>query len=108
MRERIALLAAAIVFGLLHLIPLFQGIANLVALPAYYAQLGIGEHTPWWLLVLGVALPPVAFTAALLIGRGRIISHRVALLLASLATVNALVLSAGALAPILLAFAAGA
>jgi hypothetical protein len=107
MRERIALVVAVVAFGLLHLIPLFQGVSNLVALPAYYAQLGIAAYTPWWLLVLGVAIPPVAYVAALLLGRRRLVTHRVALLLVSLATSNALVLSFGALAPILLAFAAG-
>jgi hypothetical protein len=107
MRERVVLIVAAVVFGLLHLIPLFQGISNLVALPVFYAQLGIGEYTPWWLLVLGVAVPPVAFAAALLLGRRRVVTHRVVLLAVSLATVNALVLSSGALAPILLAMQAG-
>lgn len=107
MRERIALIVAAVAFGVLHLIPLFQGISNLIALPSYYARLGIAGYTPWWLLVLGVAAPPVAFAAALLLGRGRVVTHRVALLLVSLATANALVLSFGALAPILLAMQAG-
>jgi hypothetical protein len=106
MRERVALIVAGIVFGLLHLIPLFQGISNLVALPVFYAQLNIAGYTPWWLLVLGVAIPPVSFVAALLIGRGRVVTHRVVLLAVSLATVNALVLSSGALAPILLALQA--
>jgi hypothetical protein len=52
-------------------------------------------------------VPPLAFAAALLLGRGRVVSHRVAVLAASLGTVNAVVLSSGALAPILLAFSAG-
>jgi hypothetical protein len=107
MRERVALVVAAVVFGLLHLIPLFQGISNLVALPVFYAQLGLTEYTPWWLLVLGVAVPPVAYAAALLLGRHRAVTHRVVLLAVSLAAVNALVLSSGALAPILLALQAG-
>jgi hypothetical protein len=107
MRERVVLVVAAVAFGLLHLIPLFQGVSNLVALPAYYAQLGIAAYTPWCLLVLGVAIPPVAYVAALLLGRRRLVTHRVALLAVSLATVNALVLSSGALAPILLAMQAG-
>jgi hypothetical protein len=54
-----------------------------------------------------VLIPPLAFVAALVIGRGRIVSHRVAVLAASLGTVNAVVLSSGALAPILLALSAG-
>lgn len=107
MRDRVALIVAAAAFGVLHLASLFQGVSNLVALPAYYEQLGIAAYTPWWLLVLGVAMPPLAYAGALLLGRGRILTHRVALLVTSLAAVNALVLSSGALAPILLAMAAG-
>jgi len=107
MRDRVIAVLLTVAFGVLHLHALFQGVANLVALPGYYEQLGIAGYTPWWLLVLGVAIPPLAYAGALLLGRGRILTHRVALLATSLATVDALVLSAGALAPILLAFAAG-
>ncbi len=94
-------------FGLLHLWALFQGVSNLIAVPGFYAQSGLAAYTPWWLLVLGVLVPVVTFAGAVLLGRGRVLSHRVALLLVSLATANALVLSAGALGPILLAWQAG-
>ena len=97
----------AVVFGLLHLWALFQGVSNLIALPGFYAQSGLGAYTPWWLLVLGVLVPVATFVAALLLGRRRMLSHRVALLVVSLATANAFVLSAGSLAPILLAWQAG-
>lgn len=97
----------AVVFGLLHLWALFQGVSNLIALPGFYAQSGLAAYTPWWLLVLGVLLPVATFVAAVLIGRRRMLSHRVALLVVSLATANAFVLSSGALAPILLAWQAG-
>lgn len=97
----------AIVFGALHLWALFQGVSNLIALPGFYAQSGLAAYTPWWLLVLGVLVPVATFVAAVLLGRRRMLSHRVALLVVSLATANAFVLSAGALAPILLAWQAG-
>lgn len=100
-------IALAVLFGVLHLWALFQGVANLVAVPTFYAQTGLAAFTPWWLLVLGVAAPVLTFVVALLLGRRRLLSHRVALLVVSLATANALVLSAGALGPILLAFQAG-
>jgi hypothetical protein len=96
-----------IVFGILHLWALFQGVSNLIALPGFYAQSGLAAYTPWWLLVLGVLVPVITFVAALVVGRRRMLSHRVALLVVSLATANAFVLSAGALAPILLAWQAG-
>jgi hypothetical protein len=97
----------AAVFGLLHLWALFQGVSNLIAVPGFYAQSGLAAYTPWWLLVLGVLVPLATFVAAVLLGRRRMLSHRVALLVVSLATANAFVLSSGALAPILLAWQAG-
>ena len=100
-------IVVALLFAALHGWALFQGVANLVALPAYYEATGLGAFTPWWLLVLGVVAPVATYLAALLLGRGRILSHRVALLAVSLATANAFVLSAGALAPLLLAWQAG-
>jgi hypothetical protein len=96
-----------LLFGVLHLWALFQGVSNLIAVPGFYTQTGLEQYIPWWLLVLGVIAPVVTFVAAVLLGRRRLLSHRVALLLVSLATANALVLSAGALGPILLAFQAG-
>jgi hypothetical protein len=99
-------IAITALFGLLHLWALFQGVSNLIAVPGFYAQTGLEQYTPWWLLVLGVIVPVVTFVAAVLLGRGRVLSQRATLLLVSLATANALVLSAGALGPILLAFQA--
>ena len=96
-----------VLFGVLQVWALFQGVSNLLAVPGYYAQSGLGAFTPWWLLVLGVIVPIATFLAAVLLGRGRVVSHRVALLLVSLATANAFVLASGALGPILLAFQAG-
>ena len=104
---RAAVILLAVVFGVLHAWAMFQGVANLAAVPGVYEQFGIAPYTPWWLLIVGVVLPPLAYVAALVIGRGRVVSHRVAVLAASLGTVNAVVLSSGALAPILLALSAG-
>jgi len=105
MKPSVILLSA--LFALLHLWALFQGVSNLVAIPTFYAQTGLAPYTPWWLLSLGVAMPLLTFAAALVIGRHRVLSHRVALLVVSLATANAFVLTAGALGPILLALQAG-
>ncbi|HEY4151950.1 MAG TPA: hypothetical protein VGM38_01375 [Pseudolysinimonas sp.] len=82
-----------VVFGLLFAYPLFEGISNLVALPPYYATLGIGSAVPWWLLVIGVAAPVLLFVAALLIGRGRELFARTLILAVGLAATNALALS---------------
>ena len=105
MKGSVILLSA--LFGLLHLWALFQGVSNLIAVPTFYAQAGLAAFTPWWLLVVGVLMPVLTFAAATVIGRGRVLSHRVALLVVSLATANAFVLTTGALGPILLALQAG-
>ncbi len=104
---RLSIVLVSLLFAALHLYSLFQGVANLVALPEFYDRLGLGALTPWWLLVAGVVAPPAAFAGAVALGRRRALSHRVALLAASLGTVNAIALSSGAIAPILLALAAG-
>ena len=103
-----AIVPLTLLMGVLHLWSLFQGVSNLLAVPGFYAQTGLADFTPWWLLVLGVVVPVVTFTAAVLLGRGRILSHRVVLLAVSLGAANAFVLASGALGPILLAFQAGA
>ena len=82
-----------VVFALLYAYPLFEGVSNLIALPPYYASIGIGSAVPWWLLVIGVAAPVILFVAALLIGRGRELFARALLLAVGLAATNALVLS---------------
>lgn len=104
---RPAIIAVTLALAVLHLWALFQGLSNLIAVPGFYAQQGLAQYTPWWLLVLGVAVPVITFTVAVLLGRGRPLAHRVAVLVVSLATANAVVLSSGPLGPILLAWQAG-
>jgi hypothetical protein len=81
------------VFALLYAYPLFEGISNLIALPPYYAGLGIGGAVPWWLLVIGVAAPVLLYLAALWVGRRRELFPRALILAVGLAATNALVLS---------------
>lgn len=64
-------LAVAIVFGLLYAYVLWTAIGNLVALPATF-----GSVTPWWLLVLDVVLPVIAYVIAFVLGRRRPLLHR--------------------------------
>lgn len=82
-----------IVFAILYAYPLFEGISNLIALPPYYASLGIGGAVPWWLLVIGIAAPVLLFFAAFWIGRGRELFPRALILAVGLAATNALALS---------------
>lgn len=102
---RLGWIALVVLLALLHTWAVFQGIANLIAAPAAFAQ--FGAPVPWWLIILGLIVPVVTFVSALILGRGRILSHRVALLVVSLATANAFVLASGALGTLVLAFQAG-
>lgn len=86
-----------VLFGVLYALVLLPAISNLVALPEYYAFFGIGDATPWALLVAGVALPVVGYVVAVLLGRRRPAADRAILLAAGLAVTWALTLSLAAL-----------
>ena len=42
-----------LVFAILYAYPLFEGISNLIALPAVYRAGGAGDAVPWYLLIVG-------------------------------------------------------
>jgi hypothetical protein len=54
----------AVVFGVVYAYVLWNAIGNLINLPPTF-----GSATPWWLLILDVAVPVVAFAVAFLLGR---------------------------------------
>jgi len=82
-----------IVFAVLFGYPLFEGISNLIALPAVYEAEGIGGAVPWYLLVTGVVAPVILYLGALLLGRGRELFPRALMLAVGLAATNATFLS---------------
>jgi hypothetical protein len=77
-----ASLVVAAVFGLLYAYVLWNAIGNLVNLPKEF-----GSVTPWWLLVLDVAVPVVAFAAAWFVGRRRSLGARAVFFLIGFAVV---------------------
>ena len=79
-----------IVFGVLFALGFVMPVSDLTALPAVYAAYGIGDAVPWPLLVLAVALPPVFYVGALLLGRGRPPFSRALILTVALAASFAL------------------
>jgi len=85
-------------FALLYLYDVWEAVSTLIELPRFYAAIGLAsDQVPWWLLIAGVALPPLVYTAAILIGR-RLSPGRFAfVLLVGLAVVAALSLGAVAL-----------
>jgi hypothetical protein len=77
-----ASVSIAVVFGLLNAYALWTAIGNLVTLPKAF-----GSVTPWWLLILDVAVPLLAYTAAFLLGRRASLGARTAFFLVALAVV---------------------
>jgi hypothetical protein len=57
-------IVVAILFGLVYAYILWNAVGNLVNLPK-----ALGELTPWWLLIVDVAVPVVAFGVAFVLGR---------------------------------------
>jgi hypothetical protein len=74
--------AVAIVFGLLNAYVLWNAIGNLISLPQEF-----GAVTPWWLLILDLAVPVVAFSAAFFVGRRMSLGARTVLFLIGLVVV---------------------
>jgi len=88
----------ATLFALLYAYDLFEAIANLVELPLVYAAYNLDAASiPWWLLIVGVLLPPVVFALAMLLGRRQTVFGRAVILLLGLAVVAALSLGVIAL-----------
>ena len=75
-------IVVAVVFGLLNAYVLWNAIGNLINLPKEF-----GAVTPWWLLILDLAVPVVAFTAAFIIGRRRSLGARALFFLIGLTVV---------------------
>ena len=61
----------AIIAGVLYAYVLWGAIGNLIQLPKE-----LGALTPWWLLIVDVAVPVVVYVAAILLGlRHRILTR---------------------------------
>ncbi|NEM91452.1 hypothetical protein [Galbitalea soli] len=88
--------AVAIAFALLYAYVLWSAIGNLILLPTILGA----DSTPWWLLVLDVALPAVVYAAAFLLGRRRGLGVRALLFLAGLALLACVAISSVELAPL--------
>ena len=71
----------------------WEAVGNLVGLPAFYEALEIPQHTPWVVLIAGVAVPPLAVVAGLMWARGRGVLARVLIYVIVLAASSAVSLS---------------
>ena len=77
-----ASIALAVVFGLLNAYVLWNAIGNLIAAPKLF-----GSVTPWWLLILDIAVPVLAYAAAYVLGRHAALGARAGYFLIALTVV---------------------
>ncbi|MDI2097576.1 hypothetical protein [Ruicaihuangia caeni] len=92
-----SLVVLYVVFGLFFAWDLWEAASSAVALPqqiAYFNDLfQIDQPVPWSALIANIVVPPAAFIAAVLIGRGRPLIERGGALLAGLCASAALTLT---------------
>ncbi len=101
MSARVGRVAIAIVFGLFFAYILFGALSNLIQLPSDLA--GTDLAVPWWLLILGVLVPPLLYLGAFLLSRRREVFAQVLIFAVALATGYALSLSINTLGSLLVA-----
>ncbi len=65
----------------------WDAIGNLVAVPPLFEQLGLGDSVPWVLLVIGVVVPPLFFSAALVVAHRQPLVRAALVLIASLGVI---------------------
>lgn len=95
-------LVVAALFGLFYAYDVWEAIGNLFGVPAAYAALGLDTYIPWWLLWVGVLVPPVVFALAVFVGRRRNVLERALIFVVGLAVVAGLTLAVIALGDALL------
>lgn len=99
---RIVSIVVAALFGIFYAYDLWEAVSTLIALPVFYEAYGLdASYVPWWLLWVGVLIPPVIYTLALVVGRGKGEFARALVLLVGLTLVAGLSLGAIALEQVL-------
>ncbi len=95
-------LTVAGVFGLFYAYDLWEAVSNFVELPAVYKQYGLEtSDIPWWVLVLGLVVPPLVFAIAFVAGRKHSVLGKALIFIVGLAVVAGLSLGVIALEAIL-------
>jgi hypothetical protein len=100
----VVVVGLVILFGLLFAYDLVEAVTNLLSVPGearyanndFYAENGLDglvASPPWFALIANVALPPVAFVAALVVARRRALPVVALVLLTALGAVAALSLT---------------
>lgn len=95
-------LTVAALFGLFFAYDLWEAIENAIEVPKLFAQLeevGLpAGEVPWLLIWIGIAIPPLAYGGAFLIGLRHNVAAKALIFLLALVLVAALSLSVNALA----------
>jgi hypothetical protein len=94
-------LAVAALFGLFYAYDIWTAIGNLFGVPAEYAQFMAEDRVPWWLLWVGVLIPPLAFALAVFVGRRYNVFGKALIFLVGLAVVAALTFGVYALGSVI-------
>jgi succinate dehydrogenase hydrophobic anchor subunit len=94
-------LVVAALFGLFYAYDIWTAIGNLFLVPAEYAQFMAADHVPWWLLWVGVLIPPAGFAVAVFVGRRRNVLGKALIFLVGLAVVAALTFGVYALGDVI-------
>jgi hypothetical protein len=90
--------AVAVVFGLFYVYDLWNAVGSLLELPKLYVAYGLTRaDVPWWLLIVDVAIPAVAFVVAYFLGRHHSLGGKALLYFVGLAAVSCLSLSSYAI-----------
>lgn len=95
-------IVVATLFGLFYAYDLWEAVSNIVELPSAYESAGL--HTdaiPWWVLIIGLVIPPVVFGIAVGIGRRQNVGAKAVIFLVGLAVVAGLSLGDIALEQVL-------
>jgi hypothetical protein len=88
----------AVLFALFYAYGVWAAISPFFALPAFYSSIGLDPNAvPWWVLVIGVAVPPVGFALALAAGWRRNALEKALIFFVGFAVVSGLSLSVIAL-----------
>ncbi|TAL45569.1 MAG: hypothetical protein EPN91_01905 [Salinibacterium sp.] len=84
----------AALFALVYAYDLWEAISNFVELPAAYQSVGLDVAAlPWWVLWIGLLVPPVVFGLAFWIGRRENLASRALIFLVGWSVVAGLSLS---------------
>ena len=99
---RLSLVVAGL-FGFLYAYDLWQAVSKLVTLPTLVAALGLdAKVTPWWVAIIAIAVPPITFALAFVLGRRQNLLGKIVIFIVGLSVTSALYIGTLGLTSLLL------